>query len=53
MRRLLLLGKEAILAHRLARPLAAESDDQQHSRLAVLDFGETKGLTRRSNAAHP
>jgi hypothetical protein len=25
--RLLLLGKGAVLAHRLARPLAAESDD--------------------------
>jgi hypothetical protein len=27
--RLLLLGKGAVLAHRLARPLAAESDETQ------------------------
>jgi hypothetical protein len=30
--RLLLLGKGAVLAHRLARPLAAESDEHQQSR---------------------
>jgi hypothetical protein len=30
-RRLLLLGRGAVLAHSLARPLAAESDDDQQS----------------------
>jgi hypothetical protein len=29
--KLLLLGKGAVLAHRLAHPLAAESDDDQQS----------------------
>jgi hypothetical protein len=28
-------------------------DDQQQRTSAVLLFDETKGLTRRSNAAHP
>src|SRR5215216_7009112 len=38
--RLLLLGKAALLAHRLARPLAAESDDQQQRGSRLLLLGE-------------
>jgi hypothetical protein len=34
--RLLLLAKEQVLAHRLARPLAAESDENQNRRRRTL-----------------
>ena len=43
--RLLLSGKGTVLAHRLARPLAAESDDDQQSwREAPAQSGRTNAL---------
>jgi hypothetical protein len=36
---LLLLGKAAVLAHRLARPLAAESDEEREYLLQVQFAG--------------
>jgi hypothetical protein len=37
--RLLLLGKGAALAHRLARPLAAESDEEEQFERAIASHG--------------
>jgi hypothetical protein len=47
----LLLGKGAVLAHRLARPLAAELDDDQQSdagpgAIATSDCGSWRGMVR-------
>ena len=43
-RRLLLLGKGGGLANRLARPLAADSDDEQQRRSRLLLLNETSRL---------
>jgi hypothetical protein len=53
--RLLLLGKGAVLAHRLARPLAAESDDEEqparHGSALAADLSRSAELESERGAA--
>jgi hypothetical protein len=51
--RLMLLGKGALLAHRAARPLAAESDDEQEHGSRLLLHHDTGELRRAARPLGP